>query len=174
MLFFLIYLLTTLVTNTYVRTYFSQSIYFIACNSKAVKTSHKQYCGFQCNDVMLLLNVWGEDFWLAKKITTNLQPHLQLSSSASTPNLNHFHKCHALDGLSLHTLLINYYMQLYFGHIWCYKNNNLSPAWCMSHNNLFCCKRKLNWLRHSGQCQDLYSQQYETIQKKTRQIKYGI
>lgn len=50
MLFFLIHLLTTLVTNTYdtyVHTYFSRFIHFIACNSKAVKTSHKQYCRFK-------------------------------------------------------------------------------------------------------------------------------
>jgi hypothetical protein len=49
-------------------------------------------------------------------------------------------------------------MQLYFNHIWCYETSDLSPAWCMCHSNHFCCKRKLNSLRHSGQCQNLDSQ----------------
>jgi hypothetical protein len=69
MFFFLIHLLTTLVTNTYgtyVRTYFSRLIHFIACKPTAV-TNNTAVLRFHFNNVMLLLNAWDEDFWLAKK-----------------------------------------------------------------------------------------------------------
>jgi hypothetical protein len=147
--------------------------HFIARNSKAIKevTNNTAVLRFHLNNVTLLLNAWDEDFWLANK--KRLLLTFNRTFSASAPNLNHLHKCHTLDGLSLHTLLINHYVQLYFDHIWCYETSGLSPAWWMSHSNHFCCKRKLNWLRHSGQCQNLIPTVWDNTQKKTRHRKFG-
>jgi hypothetical protein len=64
-------------------------------------------------------------------------------------------------------------MQLYFGHIWCYKTSALSPFWCMSYGNFFCCKRELKlatpfWALPKPALPTVWDNT-----KQTRQIKYG-